>query len=44
MIDKFKNQWEKLGEVDSYWAVISDPDKKNDQWNDDEFSIPDKMT
>jgi len=37
MIDKFKKQWEELGEVDPYWAVISDPEKKNDQWDEDEF-------
>lgn len=29
--------WTKLGDVDPLWAILSDPDKENGQWNQSEF-------
>jgi SAM-dependent methyltransferase len=37
MSDRHRRQWEALGRVDPYWAVISEPDKKGGRWNPEEF-------
>jgi ubiquinone/menaquinone biosynthesis C-methylase UbiE len=37
MNDKYRQQWETLGEEDPYWAVLSEPDKKGDRWEKAEF-------
>ena len=29
--------WDKLGQIDPLWAVLTDPGKENRQWNVDEF-------
>lgn len=36
MTDRYKKQWEALG-TDPYWAVLSDPAKKDGKWNKAEF-------
>lgn len=37
MKDKYREQWEKLGTNDPYWAVLTNPDKKGGKWNSVEF-------
>lgn len=37
MTDRYRKQWEALGESDPYWAVITDPKKKGAKWNKEEF-------
>lgn len=37
MKDKYQEQWEKLGENDPYWAVLTDPSKKGNKWSKAEF-------
>lgn len=39
MIERYRRQWEALGADDPYWAVISDPSKKNGGWNKAEFFL-----
>ncbi len=33
MSDRHRQQWEALGRVDPYWAVISEPDGKGGRWD-----------
>jgi ubiquinone/menaquinone biosynthesis C-methylase UbiE len=35
--DRYREQWEKLGSHDPYWAVLSDPEKKGGKWDKGEF-------
>ena len=40
MKDKYSEQWERLGDSDPYWAVLTDPTKKGNEgkkWNSIEF-------
>lgn len=37
MNDKYREQWERLGGNDPYWAVLTYPSKKGGKWNSDEF-------
>ncbi|HBI16258.1 MAG TPA: SAM-dependent methyltransferase [Desulfobulbaceae bacterium] len=37
MIDRYRKQWEALGTDDPYWAVLTDPGKKNGRWVKEEF-------
>ncbi len=37
MADRQRRQWERLGEHDPYWGVLSHPDKANGRWKEDEF-------
>jgi SAM-dependent methyltransferase len=37
MTDRYRKQWEALGTDDPYWAVLTDPRKKNSRWNKAEF-------
>lgn len=37
MENKYREQWEKLGDSDPYWAVLTDPTKKGGKWDKDEF-------
>lgn len=37
MSDRHRRQWEALGRVDPYWAVISEPGKKGGRWDPGEF-------
>ena len=37
MSDRHRQQWEALGRVDPYWAVISEPDKKGGRWDPEAF-------
>ena len=32
-----RQNWNKLGEIDPLWAILSDPRKKKNGWNKDEF-------
>jgi ubiquinone/menaquinone biosynthesis C-methylase UbiE len=36
-IDKHKNDWEALGNIDPLWAILSDNSKRFDKWNRDDF-------
>ncbi|MEV4311412.1 class I SAM-dependent methyltransferase [Actinocrispum sp. NPDC049592] len=36
-LDELKNTWESLGDVDPLWAVVSDPDRRDGQWDLAEF-------
>ncbi|MCP4091544.1 MAG: class I SAM-dependent methyltransferase [Gammaproteobacteria bacterium] len=37
MKDKYHEQWEHLGAVDPYWAVLTNPKKRGGKWEPDEF-------
>ncbi|MFA7605105.1 MAG: methyltransferase domain-containing protein [Rhodocyclaceae bacterium] len=37
MKEKYREQWEKLGSDDPYWAVLTDPNKKGGKWSAEEF-------
>jgi len=37
MKDKYREQWERLGYNDPYWAVLTDPEKKGNLWGSAEF-------
>ena len=37
MSDRHRQQWEELGRVDPYWAVISEPGKKGGRWDPEDF-------
>ncbi len=37
MSDRHRQQWEALGRVDPYWAVISEPGKKGGRWDPEDF-------
>jgi SAM-dependent methyltransferase len=37
MTDRYRQQWEALGQIDPYWAVMSDSIKKGGRWEQDEF-------
>jgi SAM-dependent methyltransferase len=32
-----QRSWDKLGKIDPFWAILSDPSKKNNGWNGEEF-------
>ena len=32
-----EKNWNGLGENDPYWAVLTDPNKQNNQWSSEEF-------
>ena len=36
-MDRYQEQWENLGAHDPYWAVLSDPTKKDGKWERAEF-------
>lgn len=36
-LDNLKRNWEELGESDPFWAVLTDPTKINNKWNENEF-------
>ena len=36
-LDKHKQDWEELGDLDPLWAILSDPNKKYGKWDLDEF-------
>jgi len=36
-LEKLKNNWEKLGESDPFWAVLTYPSKINNKWDPEEF-------
>ncbi len=37
MKDKYREQWERLGNKDPYWAVLTDPEKKGNKWSSEKF-------
>lgn len=37
MEDKYRQQWEKLGADDPYWAVLTEPAMKDGKWNARDF-------
>lgn len=37
MTNRYRQQWETLGTNDPYWAVLTDPRKKDGRWNKAEF-------
>jgi tRNA/tmRNA/rRNA uracil-C5-methylase (TrmA/RlmC/RlmD family) len=34
---QLRDQWDRLGRSDPFWAVLTDPDKRNRKWTADEF-------
>ncbi len=32
-----QQNWDKLGRIDPFWAILTDPSKKNNGWNGEEF-------
>lgn len=36
-IDKYAEQWNRLGAKDPYWAVLTRPDARHGRWDTDEF-------
>lgn len=36
-IEKLRDDWNRLGESDPFWAILSDPEKKGGKWDLDEF-------
>jgi hypothetical protein len=36
-IKKLKTTWNKLGEIDPLWAVLTHPEKKGGRWDTSEF-------
>ncbi len=43
MKDKYREQWERLGADDPYWAVLTNPNKRGGKWNSNEFFNTGKM-
>lgn len=37
MENKYREQWEKLGAYDPYWAVLTSPNKKGGKWDINDF-------
>lgn len=37
MANRHREQWEALGTIDPYWAVITDPDRKGGRWDPASF-------
>jgi SAM-dependent methyltransferase len=36
-LDDLQRNWEAFGEIDPLWAILTDPSKKNNRWNPEEF-------
>jgi hypothetical protein len=36
-LDRLKQQWEDLAEMDPFWAIITDPARQFGKWDVDEF-------
>ncbi len=36
-MNRWIRQWDRLGAIDPYWAVLTDPNKKGGLWSHDEF-------
>ena len=36
-LDDLRRNWEAFGEIDPLWAILTDPTKKNNRWNPEEF-------
>jgi len=36
-LDDLQRTWETLGETDPFWAILTDPSKKNNRWDPEEF-------
>jgi SAM-dependent methyltransferase len=36
-LDDLQRNWEAFGETDPLWAILTDPAKKNNRWNPEEF-------
>jgi len=36
-LEQLEQNWNELGKDDPYWAVLTDPNKKNNQWTDKDF-------
>jgi SAM-dependent methyltransferase len=36
-LDALQSNWDEFGKVDPFWAILSDPRRKNSKWNTDEF-------
>ncbi|TCO64575.1 class I SAM-dependent methyltransferase [Actinocrispum wychmicini] len=43
-LDELKNTWESLGTVDPFWAVVSDPSRRDGRWDVAEFMATGKET
>ena len=36
-LDRLRRDWEALGEADPLWAILTDPHKKGNRWDLEEF-------
>ena len=36
-IKKYQNDWEKIGEIDPFWGILSDPSKRGRKWDVESF-------
>lgn len=36
-IERLQNNWDAFGKTDPFWAIVSNPKKKNNKWKRDEF-------
>ncbi len=36
-LNDLKKNWDQFGKEDPYWAILTDPDKKGNKWNEEEF-------
>src|SRR5204863_86951 len=36
-LERVERQWTKLGERDPLWAILTEPEKRSGQWNEQEF-------
>jgi SAM-dependent methyltransferase len=36
-LERVERQWTKLGEQDAMWAILTEPEKRSGQWNEEEF-------
>ncbi len=43
-LSQTRRHWDKMAETDPFWAVLTDPDKKGNRWQIDEFFADGKNT
>jgi SAM-dependent methyltransferase len=36
-LDRLQRNWDALGRTDPYWAVLTDPARKGNRWDEEEF-------
>ncbi len=38
-LKELERHWDRLGSTDPFWAVLTDPDKRNNKWDPEEFFL-----